>query len=132
MVTEKWVTSKQSQVSSACRVTSPHGSVSIVNNLPRYIRRDSNYFHFSPLKRISPLVIFTVVCMALWFVGFCYLTNNWMTTVEISLQLIRTRDVDRSGVTTALAFLFFGVITWVGVKDRLVITSRTGNGLLLF
>lgn len=45
----------------------------------------------------------------LWFVGFCFLANQWSRTSPNELPLEQASDAARA----AIAFSFFSILTWV-------------------
>lgn len=49
----------------------------------------------------------------MWFVGFCFLANQWQRTSPKELPLNQGADAARA----AIAFSFFSIITWVGNPD---------------
>jgi len=62
----------------------------------------------------------------LWFIGFCYMTNQWAKTPAITKSHIFATA--RNDVQAALAFSFFSTISWVSymlmfVGQQLCLTS---------
>lgn len=49
-----------------------------------------------------------VACF-LWFVGFCFLANQWQATSPDELPLAQGSDAARA----TIAFCFFSILTWV-------------------
>lgn len=47
----------------------------------------------------------------LWFVGFCFLANQWQATSPDELPLAQGSDAARA----TIAFCFFSIVTWVCV-----------------
>lgn len=45
----------------------------------------------------------------LWFVGFCFLANQWQRTTPDNLPLNQGADAARAAIT----FSFFSIFTWV-------------------
>lgn len=45
----------------------------------------------------------------LWFVGFCFLANQWQATSPDELPLAQGSDAARA----TIAFCFFSILTWV-------------------
>ncbi|MGH0178718.1 UNVERIFIED_CONTAM: hypothetical protein FKN15_078217 [Acipenser sinensis] len=48
----------------------------------------------------------------LWFVGFCFLANQWQRTSSDELPLNQGADAARA----AIAFSFFSIVSWVGIS----------------
>lgn len=65
----------------------------------------------------------------LWFVGFCYLANQWQVSKPKDNPLNEGTDAARA----AIAFSFFSIFTWVSTQPaRPTLTHRarlTGRGL---
>ncbi|TNN31443.1 Synaptogyrin-3 [Liparis tanakae] len=53
-------------------------------------------------------------CLAcfLWFVGFCFLANQWQATSPDELPLAQGSDAARATIT----FCFFSILTWVNTN----------------
>ena len=47
----------------------------------------------------------------LWFVGFCFLANQWQATTPEELPLAQGSDAARA----TIAFCFFSILTWVSI-----------------
>ncbi|KAL1005265.1 hypothetical protein UPYG_G00056870 [Umbra pygmaea] len=47
----------------------------------------------------------------LWFVGFCFLANQWQQTTDDELPLAQGSDAARAAIT----FCFFSILTWAGL-----------------
>uniref|UniRef100_A0A8C9VA47 Synaptogyrin 3 n=1 Tax=Scleropages formosus TaxID=113540 RepID=A0A8C9VA47_SCLFO len=54
-------------------------------------------------------IAFSGLWTFLWFVGFCFLANQWQRTSPKELPLAQGADAARA----AIAFSFFSIITWV-------------------
>uniref|UniRef100_A0A3Q2NRB6 Synaptogyrin 3b n=1 Tax=Fundulus heteroclitus TaxID=8078 RepID=A0A3Q2NRB6_FUNHE len=54
-------------------------------------------------------LIFSGVASFLWFVGFCFLANQWQATSPDELPLAQGSDAARA----IIAFCFFSVLSWV-------------------
>lgn len=52
-----------------------------------------------------------VACF-LWFVGFCFLANQWQATSAEELPLAQGSDAARA----TIAFCFFSILTWVCIS----------------
>lgn len=71
-------------------------------NLPSHIS--------SPLPRL-PRVDTPAFWAFLWFVGFCYLANQWQVSKPKDNPLNEGTDAARA----AIAFSFFSIFTWVSI-----------------
>ncbi|XP_077461351.1 synaptogyrin-3-like [Stigmatopora argus] len=73
---------------------------------------DAIFPSFSSLKDRRRAVLLDLVCSGvasfLWFVGFCFLANQWQATSPDELPLSQGADAARA----VIAFSFFSVITW--------------------
>ncbi|XP_028316924.1 synaptogyrin-3-like isoform X2 [Gouania willdenowi] len=58
-------------------------------------------------------LIFSGVVSFLWFVGFCFLANQWQATSPDELPLAQGSDAARA----TIAFCFFSILTWVYRTD---------------
>uniref|UniRef100_A0A8C7IN89 MARVEL domain-containing protein n=1 Tax=Oncorhynchus kisutch TaxID=8019 RepID=A0A8C7IN89_ONCKI len=67
--------------------------------------------HSVRLRRRATLIdmVFSALASFLWFVGFCFLANQWQQTTEEELPLAQGSDAARA----AVAFCFFSILTWV-------------------
>ncbi|XP_029432927.1 synaptogyrin-3 [Rhinatrema bivittatum] len=63
----------------------------------------------------------------LWFVGFCFLTNQWQKT-DIKLAILARGDAARA----AIAFSFFSIISWVALVVKALQRYRLGTDMTLF
>ncbi|KAG1938072.1 synaptogyrin-1 [Pimephales promelas] len=54
-------------------------------------------------------IVFSGFWAFLWFVGFCFLANQWSRTSPKELPLEQASDAARA----AIAFSFFSILTWV-------------------
>uniref|UniRef100_A0A3B3WMC3 MARVEL domain-containing protein n=1 Tax=Poecilia mexicana TaxID=48701 RepID=A0A3B3WMC3_9TELE len=54
-------------------------------------------------------LIFSGVASFLWFVGFCFLANQWQATSPDELPLAQGSDAARAIIT----FCFFSILSWV-------------------
>ncbi|KAK1805178.1 hypothetical protein P4O66_019533 [Electrophorus voltai] len=64
----------------------------------------------------------------LWFVGFCFLTNQWQCTTPDELPLNQGADAARA----AIAFSFFSIFTWAGLTVRAMQKYLLGTDMSLF
>ncbi|XP_041086216.1 synaptogyrin-3-like [Polyodon spathula] len=64
----------------------------------------------------------------LWFVGFCFLANQWQRTSPDELPLNQGADAARA----AIAFSFFSIITWAGLTVKALLRYRLGTDMSLF
>nr|XP_006637215.1 PREDICTED: synaptogyrin-3 [Lepisosteus oculatus] len=64
----------------------------------------------------------------LWFVGFCFLANQWQRTSPKELPLNQGADAARA----AVAFSFFSILTWAGLTVKAVQRYRLGTDMSLF
>ncbi|XP_061626566.1 synaptogyrin-3-like [Phyllopteryx taeniolatus] len=73
---------------------------------------DAVFPSFSSLRDRRRAVLLDLVCSGvasfLWFVGFCFLANQWQATSADELPLSQGADAARA----AIAFCFFSIITW--------------------
>ncbi|XP_055770878.1 synaptogyrin-3-like isoform X2 [Salvelinus fontinalis] len=69
--------------------------------------------HSVRLRRRATLIdmVFSALSSFLWFVGFCFLANQWQQTTEEELPLAQGSDAARA----AVAFCFFSILTWAGL-----------------
>ncbi|KAJ8001331.1 hypothetical protein DPEC_G00168430 [Dallia pectoralis] len=54
---------------------------------------------------------FSALASFLWFVGFCFLANQWQQTTNEELPLAQGSDAARA----AIIFCFFSILTWAGL-----------------
>ncbi|XP_023670804.1 synaptogyrin-3 [Paramormyrops kingsleyae] len=64
----------------------------------------------------------------MWFVGFCFLANQWQRTSPKELPLNQGADAARA----AIAFSFFSIITWAGLTVRATQKYMLGTDMTLF
>lgn len=64
----------------------------------------------------------------LWFVGFCFLANQWQRTTPDELPLNQGADAARAAIT----FSFFSIFTWAGLTVRAVQKYMLGTDMTLF
>lgn len=64
----------------------------------------------------------------MWFVGFCFLANQWQQTSPNELPLSQGADAARA----AIAFSFFSIITWAGLTVAAVQKLLLGTDMALF
>lgn len=62
----------------------------------------------------------------LWFVGFCFLTNQWAATKEADVL------VGADSARAAITFSFFSIFSWVGGpgRTRVAVSLEKGGGRL--
>uniref|UniRef100_A0A672GLP7 Synaptogyrin 3b n=1 Tax=Salarias fasciatus TaxID=181472 RepID=A0A672GLP7_SALFA len=58
-------------------------------------------------------LVFSGVSSFLWFVGFCFLANQWQATSPDELPLAQGSDAARA----TIAFCFFSILTWVSLDS---------------
>ncbi|XP_033886720.1 synaptogyrin-3 [Acipenser ruthenus] len=71
---------------------------------------------------------FTGFCTFLWFVGFCFLANQWQRTSSDELPLNQGADAARA----AIAFSFFSIVSWAGLTVKALQRYRLGTDMSLF
>ncbi|KAB5523227.1 hypothetical protein PHYPO_G00150070 [Pangasianodon hypophthalmus] len=64
----------------------------------------------------------------LWFVGFCFLANQWSRTSPKELPLEQASDAARA----AIAFSFFSILTWAALTLFAVQKFLLGTDMTLF
>ncbi|XP_062386475.1 synaptogyrin-3b isoform X1 [Sardina pilchardus] len=64
----------------------------------------------------------------LWFVGFCFLANQWSQTTSEELPLEQAADAARA----AIAFSFFSILTWAALTLLALQKFLQGTDLSLF
>ncbi|KAL7846060.1 hypothetical protein AOLI_G00242520 [Acnodon oligacanthus] len=64
----------------------------------------------------------------LWFVGFCFLANQWSRTSPKELPLEQATDAARA----AIAFSFFSILTWAALTACAVQKFLLGTDMTLF
>lgn len=64
---------------------------------------------FRDLFNTFDAFVFLGLWTFLWFVGFCFLANQWQRTTSDKLPLNQGADAARA----AIAFSFFSIFTWV-------------------
>ncbi|KAF7689783.1 synaptogyrin-3b [Silurus meridionalis] len=64
----------------------------------------------------------------LWFVGFCFLANQWSRTSPKVLPLEQASDAARA----AIAFSFFSILTWAALTVVAVQKFLLGTDMTLF
>ncbi|KAL2086434.1 hypothetical protein ACEWY4_017493 [Coilia grayii] len=64
----------------------------------------------------------------LWFVGFCFMANQWSQTSPEELPLEQASDAARA----AIAFSFFSILTWAALSLLAVQKFLQGTDLSLF
>uniref|UniRef100_A0A8C5ZAL2 Synaptogyrin 3 n=1 Tax=Marmota marmota marmota TaxID=9994 RepID=A0A8C5ZAL2_MARMA len=63
----------------------------------------------------------------LWFVGFCFLTNQWQRTAP-GPGTVQAGDAARA----AIAFSFFSILSWVALTVKALQRFRLGTDMSLF
>lgn len=85
--------------------------------------------HLPSLPMRGPLCLTLVDTPAfwafLWFVGFCYLANQWQVSKPKDNPLNEGTDAARA----AIAFSFFSIFTWVSIQPTLGRARLPGRGL---
>ncbi|KAM9792080.1 synaptogyrin-3-like [Neosynchiropus ocellatus] len=71
---------------------------------------------------------FSGLASFLWFVGFCFLTNQWQATAPEELPLAQGSDAARA----VIAFCFFSTITWAVLTLSALRRYRSGCKAHLF
>ncbi|XP_034782627.2 synaptogyrin-3a isoform X1 [Acipenser ruthenus] len=64
----------------------------------------------------------------LWFVGFCFLANQWQHTSSDELPLNQGADAARA----AIAFSFFSIVSWAGLTAKALQRYCLGTDMSLF
>uniref|UniRef100_A0A8C4L6X4 Synaptogyrin 2 n=1 Tax=Equus asinus asinus TaxID=83772 RepID=A0A8C4L6X4_EQUAS len=68
-------------------------------------------------------LLFSALWTFLWFVGFCFLTNQWAAT---KMEDVR---VGADSARAAITFSFFSIFSWVGGPGgRVMVSSVKGGG----
>uniref|UniRef100_A0A671G7P1 Synaptogyrin 3 n=2 Tax=Eutheria TaxID=9347 RepID=A0A671G7P1_RHIFE len=70
---------------------------------------------------------FSGIWSFLWFVGFCFLTNQWQRTAP-GPGTTQAGDAARA----AIAFSFFSILSWVALTVKAVQRFRLGTDMSLF
>ncbi|TRY64419.1 hypothetical protein DNTS_017114 [Danionella cerebrum] len=73
-------------------------------------------------------MVFSGFWTFLWFVGFCFLANQWSQTSPEELPLEQASDAARA----AIAFSFFSILTWAGLTVCAVQRFLLGTDMALF
>lgn len=73
-------------------------------------------------------VVFSGFWTFLWFVGFCFLANQWSHTSPKELPLEQATDAARA----AIAFSFFSILTWAGLTVCAIQRFLLGTDMTLF
>ncbi|XP_075889833.1 synaptogyrin-3-like isoform X1 [Nelusetta ayraudi] len=71
---------------------------------------------------------FSGVACFLWFVGFCFLANQWQATSAEELPLAQGSDAARATIT----FCFFSILTWAVLTLSALRRYLTGSKTNLF
>uniref|UniRef100_G3PX33 Synaptogyrin n=1 Tax=Gasterosteus aculeatus aculeatus TaxID=481459 RepID=G3PX33_GASAC len=71
---------------------------------------------------------FSGLASFLWFVGFCFLANQWQATSPDELPLAQGSDAARATIT----FCFFSILTWVVLTLSALRLFLTGSNRNLF
>ncbi|XP_043945134.1 synaptogyrin-3 [Protopterus annectens] len=64
----------------------------------------------------------------LWFVGFCFLANQWQQTKSSDLTFNQGADAARA----AISFSFFSIVSWAVITVRAFQRYRMGTDMSLF
>ncbi|KAM4585160.1 synaptogyrin-3-like [Odontesthes bonariensis] len=73
-------------------------------------------------------LVFSGLASFLWFVGFCFLANQWQATSPEELPLAQGSDAARA----TIAFCFFSVLTWAVLTLSALRRFLTGSNTNLF
>uniref|UniRef100_A0A1A8QV47 Synaptogyrin n=1 Tax=Nothobranchius pienaari TaxID=704102 RepID=A0A1A8QV47_9TELE len=73
-------------------------------------------------------LIFSGLASFLWFVGFCFLANQWQATSPDELPLAQGSDAARATIT----FSFFSILTWAVLTLSALRRYLTGSKTNLF
>ncbi|XP_068100445.1 synaptogyrin-3 [Hyperolius riggenbachi] len=96
-----------------------------------FIILDINFPQISSVKDRKKAVIvdmgFSALWAFLWFVCFCFLTNQWQRTPDIP-EAYQGADAARA----AIAFSFFSILTWVAMALKAYQRFRLGTDMTLF
>ncbi|XP_030066849.1 synaptogyrin-3 [Microcaecilia unicolor] len=90
------------------------------------------YFpQISSVKDRKKAVLLDLACSGflafLWFVGFCFLTNQWQRTGDNPV-ILQKGDAARAAIT----FSFFSIISWVVLTVKAFHQYRLGTDMSLF
>lgn len=73
-------------------------------------------------------LIFSGLASFLWFVGFCFLANQWQATSPEELPLAQGSDAARA----TIAFCFFSILSWAVLTLSALRRFLTGSNTNLF
>ncbi|PKK29767.1 synaptogyrin 1, partial [Columba livia] len=97
-----------------------------------YLALDAYFPQISSVKDRKKAVLSDIGVSAfwafLWFVGFCFLTNQWQASKEEDNPLNEGADAARAAIT----FSFFSIFTWVGQAFLAYQRFRLGADSALF
>ncbi|XP_038618843.1 synaptogyrin-3 [Tachyglossus aculeatus] len=96
-----------------------------------FLLLDLNFQHISSVKDRRAAVLldlaFSGLWSFLWFVGFCFLANQWQRT-KGSQGVSQAGDAARAAVT----FSFFSILTWAALTVKALQRYRLGTDMTLF
>ncbi|XP_047925705.2 synaptogyrin-1 isoform X1 [Anser cygnoides] len=97
-----------------------------------YLALDAYFPQISSVKDRKKAVLSDIGVSAfwafLWFVGFCFLTNQWQASKEEDNPMNEGGDAARAAIT----FSFFSIFTWVGQAFLAYKRFRLGADSALF
>ncbi|CAL8354474.1 unnamed protein product [Boreogadus saida] len=73
-------------------------------------------------------LVFSGLASFLWFVGFCFLANQWQATTPEELPLAQGSDAARA----TIAFCFFSILTWAVLTLSALRRYLSGANMTLF
>ncbi|XP_077173024.1 synaptogyrin-3 [Paroedura picta] len=92
---------------------------------------DLNFQQISSVKDRKRVVLLDLAFSGLWaffwFVGFCFLANQWQRTPP-SKGALQAGDAARA----AIAFCFFSIVSWVALTVKALQRYRLGTDMTLF
>uniref|UniRef100_A0A663ML55 Synaptogyrin n=1 Tax=Athene cunicularia TaxID=194338 RepID=A0A663ML55_ATHCN len=97
-----------------------------------YLALDAYFPQISSVKDRKKAVLSDIGVSAfwafLWFVGFCFLTNQWQASKEVDNPMNEGGDAARAAIT----FSFFSIFTWVSTAFLAYQRFRLGADSALF
>uniref|UniRef100_A0A663MKX5 Synaptogyrin 1 n=1 Tax=Athene cunicularia TaxID=194338 RepID=A0A663MKX5_ATHCN len=96
-----------------------------------YLALDAYFPQISSVKDRKKAVLSDIGVSAfwafLWFVGFCFLTNQWQASKEVDNPMNEGGDAARAAIT----FSFFSIFTWVSTAAIMLgVSLETFNMIL--
>ncbi|XP_055047403.2 synaptogyrin-3a [Misgurnus anguillicaudatus] len=116
---------------SACNYGTAIGLIAFIASI-FFLILDMKFQQISSIKDRKKAVMldigFSGFWAFLWFVGFCFLANQWQRTTPDELPLNQGADAARAAIT----FSFFSIFTWAGLTVRAVQKYMLGTDMSLF